>query len=92
MPKDILIDVVGFGISSQNAWPMGAGNHINYRANQSFTNYLIEEYGLEKLLYLMVEDFSTLTYEEYFGKSYEELKVDWIEYLKENIKSIELIL
>ena len=28
MPKDILIDVVGFGISSQNAWPMGAGNHI----------------------------------------------------------------
>ncbi|WP_308523475.1 hypothetical protein [uncultured Tissierella sp.] len=92
MPKDILIDVVGFDISSQNAWPMGAGNHINYRANQSFTNYLIQEYGLEKLLYLMVEDFTTLTYEEYFGKSYEELKVHWIKYLKENIKAIELIL
>jgi hypothetical protein len=71
---------------------MGKGNYINYHANSSFLNYLIEEYGLEKLLYLMVEDFSTLTYEEYFGKSYEELKVDWIEYLKKNIKAIELIL
>ncbi|CAK7074370.1 hypothetical protein [Tissierella sp.] len=93
IPKGILKDdEVGLNISSQNVWPMGTGNHINYRANQSFTNYLIHEYGLEKLLYLIVEDFSTLTYEEYFGKSYEELKVDWIEYLKENIKAIELIL
>ena len=71
---------------------MGKGNYVNYRTNQSFANYLIQEYGLEKLLYLMVEDFNTLIYEEYFGKSYEELKVDWIEYLKENIKAIELIL
>ncbi|OZV12230.1 hypothetical protein CIW83_10435 [Tissierella sp. P1] len=93
IPKGILKDdEVGLNISSQNVWPMGTGNHINYRANQSFTNYLIHEYGLEKLLYLIVEDFSTLTYEEYFGKSYEELKVDWIEYLKENIKAIELML
>ncbi|MDU5082785.1 hypothetical protein [uncultured Tissierella sp.] len=76
----------------QKLWPMGKGNYIDYHDNQSFTNSLIHDYGLEKLLYLMVEDFSTLTYEEYFGKSYEELKVDWIEYLKENIKAIELIL
>ncbi len=76
----------------QRLWPMGKGNYINYHANFSFTNYLIHEHGLEKLLYLMVQDFSTLTYEEYFGKSYEELKDDWIEYLKENIKAIELML
>ncbi|MDU5082774.1 hypothetical protein [uncultured Tissierella sp.] len=76
----------------QKLWPMDRGNYINYYANFSFVNYLIEEYGVEKLLYLKVEDFSTLTYEEYFQKSYEELKVDWIEYLKENIKAIELIL
>ncbi|WMM25985.1 hypothetical protein RBU61_04745 [Tissierella sp. MB52-C2] len=76
----------------QKQWAMDAGNYINYHANRNFTNYLIHEYGLEKLLYLMVEDFSTLTYEEYFGKSYEELKVEWIKYLKENIKAIELIL
>ncbi|CAK7074336.1 hypothetical protein [Tissierella sp.] len=76
----------------QKQWPMGKGNYIDYDANRSFTNYLIKEYGLEKLLYLMIEDFSTLTYEEYFGKNYEQLKVDWMEYLKENIKAIELIL
>lgn len=78
--------------SKQESWPMGKGNYINYHANLSFTTYLIEEYGLEKILYLMIEDFSTLTYEDQFGKSYEELKVDWTEYLKENIKAIELIL
>ncbi|WP_308523474.1 hypothetical protein [uncultured Tissierella sp.] len=78
--------------TNQTLRPMDEGNYIDYHLNQIFTNYLINEYGLEKLLYLMVEDFSTLTYEEYFGKSYEELKVDWIEYLKENIKAIELIL
>jgi hypothetical protein len=76
----------------QKLWPMGKGNYIDYHDNRSFTNYLIHEYGLERFLYLMIEDFSTLTYEEYFGKSYEELKDDWIEYLKENIKAIELIL
>ncbi|WP_443659216.1 hypothetical protein [Clostridium algidicarnis] len=78
--------------SEQKSWPMGKGNYINYHANFSFTTYLIEEYGLEKTLYLMIEDFSTLTYEDQFGKSYEELKVDWREYLKDNIKDIELIL
>ncbi|MDU5083563.1 MAG: hypothetical protein E6231_20060, partial [Bacillota bacterium] len=64
--------------TNQTLRPMDEGNYIDYHLNQIFTNYLINEYGLEKLLYLMVEDFSTLTYEEYFGKSYEELKVDWI--------------
>ena len=76
----------------QKSWPMDAGNYINYHANFSFSNYLIHEYGLEKILYLSLEDFSTLTYEEVFGKSYEELKADWIKYLKNNIKDIELIL
>ncbi|CAK7074271.1 hypothetical protein [Tissierella sp.] len=90
--RDTVFILGGPKNSAQNSYPMGKGNYINYHANFSFTIYLIEEYGLEKLLYLMVEDFSTLTYEEYFGKSYEELKVDWIEYLKENIKAIDLIL
>ena len=51
-----------------------------------------EEYGLEKILYLNVADFSQLTYEKVFGKSFEELKTDWIDYLEENIKDIELLL
>ena len=72
--------------------PMGEGNTMSYLENFSFVDYLIEEYGLEKILYLNVADFSQLTYEKVFGKSFEELKTDWTDYLKENIKDIELIL
>ena len=72
--------------------PMGEGNTMSYHENFSFVNYLIEEYGLEKILYLNVADFSQLTYEKVFGKSFEELKTDWTSYLKENIKDIELLL
>ncbi|MBU3206790.1 hypothetical protein [Clostridium algidicarnis] len=78
--------------ANQTLRPMDEGNYIDYHLNQIFTNYLIHEYGLEKLLYLRVEDFDILTYEDYFGKGYGELKADWMKYLKENIKAIELIL
>jgi len=75
---------------------MGEGNNLSYDENRSFVNYLIEEYGLEKILYLNVADFSQLTYEKtyekVFGKSFEELKTDWTNYLKGNIKDIELLL
>ncbi|WMM24655.1 hypothetical protein RBU61_17265 [Tissierella sp. MB52-C2] len=71
---------------------MNEGNTMNYHKNFSFVNYLIQEYGLEKILYLNVADFSQLTYKETFGKTFEELKVDWTNYLQENIKGIESIL
>jgi hypothetical protein len=71
---------------------MGEGNTMSYPENFSFVDYLIEEYGLEKILYLNVADFSQLTYEKIFGKSFEELKTDWTGYLKKNIKDIELVL
>ncbi len=44
---------------------------------------IIEEYGLEKLLYLAGEQFMASDYEKHFGKSYEELVSDWVEYVKE---------
>ena len=65
---------------------------MDYIVQFSFGPYLIEEYGLEKILYLYVSDLDNLTYKEYFGKTFEELKVDWMNYLKENIKGIESIL
>ena len=75
-----------------NTYFMDEGNTLSYDENCSFVNYLIEEYGLEKILYLNVADFSQLTYEKIFGKSFEELKTDWTSYLKKNIKDIELLL
>src|SRR5699024_6507935 len=92
LEKDSVYMSGGTSRIDQKSWPMDARNYINYFANFSFTHYLIQEYGLEKFLYLNVEDFSTLTYEEVFGKDYEELKIDWIQYLKDNIKDIELML
>jgi hypothetical protein len=71
---------------------MTEGDSMDYHKNFSFFNYLVEEYGLEKMLYLNVADFNGLTYKEVFGKAFEELEVDWMKYLKENIKGIESIL
>ncbi|WMM24651.1 hypothetical protein RBU61_17245 [Tissierella sp. MB52-C2] len=71
---------------------MNEGDTMDYHKNFSFFNYLVEEYGLEKMLYLNVTDFNGLTYKEVFGKTFEELKVDWTNYLQENIKGIESIL
>ena len=70
---------------------MNEGDDMDYHQNFSLSSYLIEEYGLEKILYLNVADFSELTYEEVFGKTFEELQVEWINYLKDNIKDIKLI-
>ncbi|MDO5061769.1 MAG: hypothetical protein Q4D77_01215 [Peptostreptococcaceae bacterium] len=66
-------------------------NRQNFHANISFVTYLIKEYGLEKMLYLGVQDFEKITFEEYFGKSYEQLDADWKQYLIDNIKSGELL-
>lgn len=71
---------------------MNEGDTMDYHKNFSFFNYLIEEYGLEKMLYLNVADFNGLTYKEVFGKTFKELKVDWMNYLQENIRGIESIL
>ena len=86
--------ILSFDINEGNA-PLDLmieGDSMNYHKNFSFFNYLVEEYGLEKMLYLNVADFSQLTYKGIFGKTFEELKVDWMNYLKENIKGIESIL
>ena len=71
---------------------MNEGDSMDYHKNFSFFNYLVEEYGLERMLYLNVANFDGLTYKEVFGKTFEELKVDWMNYVKENIKGIESIL
>ncbi|CAK7079764.1 hypothetical protein [Tissierella sp.] len=71
---------------------MNEGDSMDYVVNFSFIPYLIEEYGLEKILYLNVASFDGLTYKEVFGKTFDELKVDWMDYLKETIKGIESIL
>ncbi len=66
-------------------------NRQNFHANISFVMYLIKEYGLEKMLYFGVQDFTKITFEEYFGKSYKELEADWKQYLIDNIVDGKLL-
>ncbi len=92
--KEKLRKILGTNSNEGNASMdlMTEGDSMDYHKNFSFFNYLVEEYGLEKMLYLNIADFNGLTYKEVFGKTFEELKVDWMNYLKENIKGIESIL
>ncbi|MBU5311999.1 hypothetical protein KQI38_08170 [Tissierella carlieri] len=71
---------------------MMESNSMDPYLHYGFGQYLMIEYGLEKMLFLKVSDYENLTFKEYFGKTFEELKVDWMNYLKENIKGIETIL
>ncbi len=70
---------------------ISAPDQQNYFANVSFFGYLVETYGYEKMLYFSVQDFTKITFEEYFGKSYKELESDWKQYLIDNIKGGELL-
>lgn len=71
---------------------ISAPDDLGYIANFSFVAYLIEEYGWEKMLYFTVQDFTKITFEEYFGKSYKELEADWKNYILNNIEQGELLL
>ncbi|MDO5096930.1 MAG: hypothetical protein Q4D65_10225 [Peptostreptococcaceae bacterium] len=64
-------------------------NNLNFFAHVSFVTYMVEQFGLEKMLYLGVQDFDKITFEEYFGKSYKELEDDWKQYLIDNIENGE---
>ncbi|MDO5096857.1 MAG: hypothetical protein Q4D65_09860 [Peptostreptococcaceae bacterium] len=75
--------------SNQNG--MHTPNNLNFFVNFSFTTYMIQQYGLEKMLYMQMQDFNTMSFEKYFGKSYEQLESDWKQYLIDNIKSGELL-
>ena len=53
------------------------GNELSYEQATSLVLYLIDNYGIEKVL----EAYRTQDIETSFGKGYEELKADWLVYL-----------
>ncbi len=64
-------------------------NNLNFFAHISFVTYMVERFGLEKMLYLSIKNSKGITFEEYFGKSYKELEADWKQYIVDNIKGGE---
>ncbi len=53
------------------------GKELSYSQTTSLTMYIVDNYGLEKLL----QAYETQDVIDPFGKSYEALKAEWLEYL-----------
>jgi hypothetical protein len=52
-----------------------------YQLNHSFVRYLIEQYGLTPVKQIALQGEDENSYEVYLGKTLEELRQDWIDYL-----------
>ena len=53
------------------------GSELSYEQATSLVIYLVDTYGIEKVL----DAYHSQDIEETFGKGYEELKSDWLAYL-----------
>lgn len=80
-PKNILEVLYGrtMPLPKEEIGKISEANELSYLQALSFTNYLIENYSLEKILYLSL---STESFEKAFNKSYNELKRDWLNTIK----------
>ena len=59
-----------------------------YIFSRSFSRYLIDEYGLNKYLELFYSEDINSQYESTYGKSLEELRELWIEYVNKRYKEV----
>ena len=55
---------------------------IWYECSQCFVEYLVNHYGMEKTIQLIREGKDESDYQTYLGIGYEELKNEWITYLR----------
>ncbi len=56
---------------------------IWYECSQCFVEYLVSNYGMEKTMQLIREGKDESDYQTYLGTGFEELKNEWISYLRE---------
>ena len=64
-------------------YPYGQSVELNvwYTLSHSFVRYLIDEYGMDTVKELILEGVDESSYETYLGKSLEQLREAWMEYL-----------
>lgn len=60
---------------------ISVANNNNVFANYSFCVFMIERYGLEKMLYLGIRTKESTTFEDCFGKRYDALLSEWTQYI-----------
>ena len=57
---------------------ISVGEELSYDQTTSLMMYLVDNYGIEKLL----EAYKSQNVSMIFGKDYEALKAEWLDYLK----------
>ena len=78
------LDMIGLDESSRvSNVKVKEGDELSYYESASMINYLINTYG-ENLFFLMYLDHGDL--EKYYGKSYEQLKKEWTQYMNNIFK------
>lgn len=61
-----------------------------YALSHSFVSYLIENYGMENVILIMQQGEDESAYQQYLGKSLEELKAEWGNYFETLEPSVAL--
>ncbi len=54
-----------------------------YSLSHSFVSWLVEEYSVEEIITLMQQGGDESAYEQYLGKSLDELRAEWVTYFQE---------
>ena len=78
--EEAVIEKVG---AAETGYPYGQGGEMSfwYTMSHSFVRYLIDEYGIDKVKKLILEGKDEDSYESVLGKSYEQLKEEWLKEL-----------
>lgn len=78
------LDTIWDNIGASGGYTVGSGSTWQtsrwYSLSESFTTYLIEQYGMEKVTSLIRNGIDESSYQEYLGKSFAEVKSDWKNY------------
>ncbi|MBQ9142906.1 MAG: hypothetical protein IJX63_14125 [Lachnospiraceae bacterium] len=57
-------------------------NYFWYQYSRAFVEYLVEQYGMERVVKLLQNGESENDYEKYLGKSFYSLKEEWMEHFE----------
>lgn len=78
------LDTIWDNVGASGGYTVGSGSTWQtsrwYSLSESFTTYLIEQYGMEKVTSLIRNGIDESSYQEYLGKSFAEVKSDWKDY------------
>lgn len=90
--REMIYEILGYVGRADMGCPYGQGYQMMmwYNMNHSFVRYLIDVYGMNWVRDFIRYGENEDSYEEYFDKSYEELKDEWFSYMLSYDNSITI--